>query len=60
MAGTDYLCCAECGTRLLYDGDRSLRLTLAERGEFALVCSRCASKLKKMLARLKKFDKRRH
>lgn len=61
MAGLDYVSCEECGKRLFYDGDRRARdYMIGENLPPSVTCSKCVSKLKKKIERLKKFDKRRH
>ena len=38
MAGADYLCCEECGSRLCYDGDKAIRKKLEWKPVF---CEKC-------------------
>ncbi len=59
MAGADYICCAECGVRLLYDGDRQWRIVLKEL-ETTITCGHCVKKLKKKIKTLEKHDRRHH
>ena len=57
MAGMDYLDCAECGRRLLYDGDFRIRKALD--GD-TVTCGQCTKRLKKKIDKLKKHDRRKH
>ena len=57
MAGADYLRCEECGTRLCYDGDKTIREKLGWRQIF---CEKCFIKMKKKISLLEKHDRRKH
>lgn len=58
MAGRDYLKC-ECGERLFYDGDRSLREFLEDNNQ-TVTCGKCVKKMMKKIEKLKKHDRRNH
>ena len=61
MAGCDYISCAECGKRLIYDGDENIRNYLSEaKTTQGLTCDKCVEKLKKKIEELKRHDRRRH
>lgn len=49
MAGADYLRCEECGTRLCYDGDKTIREKLGWRQIF---CEKCWIKMKHKILKL--------
>ncbi len=59
MAGIDYLKCEECGKRLFYDGNNTLRDILEYHSD-TIVCGDCVERLKKKIEKLKKHDRRKH
>jgi len=54
MAGADYLCCEECGARLCYDGDKTIREKLEWK---PLFCEKCFIKMKKKRSLLEKHNR---
>ena len=46
MAGADYLTCGECGIRICYDGDKTIRENLGWKPVF---CGNCWVKMKKKI-----------
>jgi len=50
MAGRDYLMCEECGKRLAYDGDNSMRDTMDWE---PIYCKDCYQKLLKEIKKLR-------
>lgn len=59
MAGIDYVSCAKCGTRLIYDGDWHIRDQLVEyAGSCEIWCGKCAQRLVEQVEKYKKRLKR--
>ncbi len=54
MAGMDYISCAECGKRLIFDGDLAIRTYLEDE---TLTCGHCVKKLKKRIEKLEKIKR---
>jgi len=52
MAGQDYICCFECGERLIYDGDFLIRNTWNPGN---IYCEKCVDKLRKKVEKLTKL-----
>ncbi len=53
MAGMDYISCAECGKRLIFDGDLVIRAHL----EDEITCGHCVKKLKRKIEKLEKIKR---
>ena len=61
MAGFDYISCAQCGRRLIYDGNETVRNYLHDANiTKGLTCDKCVERLKKKILDLQRHDKRRH
>lgn len=61
MAGADYVSCNECGKRLFYDGELTVRSYMyAVETTKGITCSQCVENLKKKIETLQKHDRRRH